>query len=426
MFELQDFERPVAKIKVLGIGGGGNNAINSMIAANLYGIEFIAINTDSQHLEASLAPVKVQIGVQLTKGLGAGSNPDIGRQAAIEDKDSLISCIEGADMLFITCGMGGGTGTGAAPIVASIAKELGILTVAVITRPFYYEGKKRAINAEAGINELKRYVDTLIVIPNDKIHLVVEKGTPLLKSFSIANDVLRQAVQGISDLILVPGLINLDFADVKTIMEKTGRAVIGMGVGIGEGGAFEAAKKAISNPLLEETSIDDARRILINITGGLPLSLDAVHDAVALIHDSAHDDANIILGAVINPDMDDSVRVTVIATGLEERVERVELPEIKKWTPRKEPLVLKGSERILSKRLKDFLNELPKVPDKTAEAPPEKNPLENSYEEAKKSPENSVVSEDIKDVYEKRPVQQKQLLPVEDVYDIPTFLRKKL
>jgi cell division protein FtsZ len=295
-----------------------------------------------------------------------------------------------------------------------------------VTRPFYYEGKKRAMNADTGINEMKRYVDTLIVIPNDKIHLVVEKGTPLLKSFAIANDVLRQAVQGISDLILVPGLINLDFADVKTIMENTGRAVIGMGIGKGEGSAFEAAKKAISNPLLEETSIDDAKRILINITGGIPLSLDAVHDAVALIHDSAHDDANIILGAVINPDMDDSVRVTVIATGLEERVERVELPEIKKWTPRKEPIVLKGSERILSKRLDALLNEFPKVPAKTAEAPPEKNPSETSYEETNKTPENSMVSEDIKEVYEKQPAQQSSTLPVEDVYDIPTFLRKKL
>ena len=218
MFELEDIGRLVAKIKVIGVGGGGSNAINSMVAANLYGVEFITVNTDSQHLDASLAPVKVKIGTNLTKGLGAGSNPVIGRQAAIEDKDSLSGCIEGADMVFITAGMGGGTGTGAAPVIANIAREMGILTVAVVTKPFYYEGRKRAINAEEGIRELKKHVDTLIVIPNDRIHLVVEKGTPLLKSFSIANDVLRQAIQGISDLILIPGLINLDFADVKSIM----------------------------------------------------------------------------------------------------------------------------------------------------------------------------------------------------------------
>ncbi len=322
MFQLDDVSRLVAKIKVIGVGGGGGNAINSMVSADIFGIEFIAVNTDRQHLEASLAPVKVQIGESLTKGLGAGSNPVIGRQAAIDDKDSLMSVVEGADMIFITAGMGGGTGTGAAPVIANLAQEQGILTVGVVTRPFYYEGRKRSLNGEEGIRELKKTVDTLIVIPNDRIHLVVEKGTPLLKSFSIANDVLRQAIQGISDLILVPGLINLDFADVRTVMENSGRAVIGMGNGEGEKGAFEAAKKAISNPLLEESSIEGAKGILINITGGLTMSLDSVQEAASLIHDSAYDEANIILGAVINPDMDDGVRVTVIATGLEDRVKR--------------------------------------------------------------------------------------------------------
>ncbi len=364
MFQLDEVSRLVARIKVIGVGGGGGNAINSMVSADMFGIEFIAVNTDKQHLDASLAPVKVQIGESLTKGLGAGSNPVIGRQAAVDDKDSLMSIIEGADMIFITAGMGGGTGTGAAPVIAKLAQEQGILTVGVVTKPFYYEGRKRAINGEEGTRELKNCVDTLIVIPNDRIHLVVEKGTPLLKSFSIANDVLKQAIRGISDLILVPGLINLDFADVKAVMENSGRAVIGMGRAEGEGGAFEAAKRAISNPLLEESSIEGAKGILINITGGLTMSLDAVQEAASLIHDSAHDEANIILGAVINAEMEETVEVTVIATGLEDRVEKADLPQIKKWTPKKDPLNLRGSERILSKNIgmpsKDYVMEYQK------------------------------------------------------------------
>ncbi|MEW5745635.1 MAG: cell division protein FtsZ [Nitrospirota bacterium] len=435
MFELQDVGRLIAKIKVVGVGGGGGNAINSMVAANLFGIEFIAVNTDSQHLDASLAPVKVQIGADLTKGLGAGSNPVIGREAAFEDRDSLLGCIEGADMVFITAGMGGGTGTGAAPVIASMAKELGILTVGVVTKPFYYEGRKRAINAEEGIRELKKQVDTLIVVPNDRIHLVVEKGTPLLKSFSVANDVLRQAIQGISDLILIPGLINLDFADVKSVMENAGKAVIGVGCGEGENGAFEAAKRAISNPLLEESSIEGAKGILINITGGLDMSLDAVQQAASLIHDSAHDDANIILGAVINPDMESGVRVTAIATGLEDRVEKAELPQIRKWTPKKEPVSLKGSERILSKSMP---------------LPPAREPLKETVSEtgesysASPSRREELPLEPLERVSESAPHQQqkrpadapgsspdKQLslndaaAGAEDLYDIPTFLRRQ-
>jgi len=410
MFELEEVGNLVAKIKVVGVGGGGGNAVNSMVAANLFGVEFIAVNTDSQHLEASLAPVKVQIGSALTKGLGAGSSPVIGREAALEDRDSLSGCVKGADMVFVTAGMGGGTGTGAAPVIASIAKDMGILTVGVVTRPFYYEGRKRAINAEEGIRELRKYVDTLIVIPNDKIHLVVEKGTPLLKSFSIANDVLRQAIQGISDLILIPGLINLDFADVKSIMQNAGRAVIGMGTGSGDGGAFEAAKRAISNPLLEESSIEGAKGILINITGGLNMSLDAVQDAASLIHDSAHDEANIILGAVINPDMTEDMRVTVIATGLEDRVEKTELPQIKKWTPKKDPITLKGSDRILSKVIKTSSDDLAKEYSIISNKPA--------------SGENQTKKEDKKLLHEPA-VLNEQILPAEDVYDIPTFLRKK-
>lgn len=351
MFEIEEVRGQKARIKVIGVGGAGGNAVNNMIASTLQGVEFIAVNTDLQVLETSLAPKKVQIGRELTRGLGAGSNPEIGRQAALEDKTAIMDCMDGCDMVFVTAGMGGGTGTGAAPVIADIAKELGILTVAVVTKPFFYEGKKRLMNAEEGIKELAGNVDTLIVIPNDRISLVVEKGTPMLKSFAIANDVLRQAVQGISDIIVVPGLINVDFADVKTIMENMGRAVMGAGTGKGEGGAFEAAKQAISNPLLEDSSIDGARGILINITGGLELSLSEVQEATALIYDSAHEDVNVIFGAVIDPDISDEVRVTVIATGFEEKREKAELPRIRKWTPVREPVNFRGSERFLAKSL---------------------------------------------------------------------------
>ncbi len=400
MFELEDFERPLAKIKVMGVGGGGGNAVNSMIAANLFGVQFVAVNTDCQHLDTSLAPLKVQIGAHLTKGLGAGSNPVIGRQAAEEDRDLLAEHIEGADMLFITAGMGGGTGTGAAPFIAHLARELGVLSVGVVTKPFYYEGRKRALNAEEGIRELKNYVDTLIVIPNDRIHLVVEKGTPLLKSFSIANDILRQAVQGISDVILRPGLINLDFADVRSIMEGSGRAIIGMGSASGEEGAHEAAKKAISNPLIEESSIEGAKRVLINITGGLGMSFEALDAVGSLVHDSAHEDANIIIGTVIDPDMEDEVKVTVVATGLEERVEKAELPQIRKWAPAREPVNLRGSVRILSKNIEGTI-------EKTREEPEKKEESHPAVQQAFLAGNESQ-------------------LPAEDIYDIPTFLRKKI
>ena len=352
MFEMEEVRGQGASIKVIGLGGAGGNAVNNMIASNLHGVEFIAVNTDSQVLETSLAPIKVQIGLELTKGLGAGSNPEIGKEAALEDREAIAECLRGSDMVFITAGMGGGTGTGASPVVAGIARELGALTVAIVTKPFFYEGRKRAINADIGMKELQKYVDALIVIPNDRIGLVVEKGTPMLKSFAVANDVLRQAVQGISDLIFIPGLINLDFADIKTIMADAGRAVMGVGLGRGENGALEAAKKAISNPLLENSSIEGAKKMLINITGGLELSQSSVQEAAAFIYDMADDEANIIFGAVINPDIEDEVRVTVIATGFEEKKEKVELPQIKKWMPVKEPITFKGSDRILAKNLK--------------------------------------------------------------------------
>lgn len=351
MFEIEEVKSQQAKIKVVGIGGAGGNAINNMIASNLQGVEFIAVNTDMQALETSLAPIKVQIGAGLTRGLGAGSNPQIGREAALEDSSLIAEHLEGSDMVFITAGMGGGTGTGASPVIAGIAKELGAITVAIITKPFFYEGKIRNMNAEEGIKDLKKNVDTLIVIPNDKISLVVEKGTPLLKSFAIANDILKQAVKGISDIILIPGLINVDFADVRTIIEDKGRGVMGAGVGRGESGALEAAKKAISNPLLEDTSIEGAKGILINITGGLELSLNDVQEAASFVYDSAHEEVHFIFGAVIDPDIGDEVRVTVIATGFDEQKEKVELPQVKKWTPIKRPLTYRGSERVLSKNL---------------------------------------------------------------------------
>jgi len=355
MFEIEEVRGQTAKIKVVGVGGAGGNALNTMIASNLHGVEFIAVNTDMQALETSLAPARIQIGSNLTRGLGAGSDPQIGRNAALEDGSLIAEYLEGADMVFITAGMGGGTGTGASPVIAGIAKELGAITIAVITKPFFYEGKIRYANAEEGIKELRNNVDTLIVIPNDKIGLVVEKGTPLLKSFAVANDVLKQAVQGISDIILIPGLINVDFADVKTIIQDKGRGVMGSGFGKGEGGALEAARKAISNPLLEDSSIEGAKGILVNITGGLELSLDGVKEAVSYIYDSAHEDVHVIIGAVIDPDISDEVRVTVIATGFSDQKEKVDLPQVKPWTPLRHPVQLKGSERVLSKNLSQNL-----------------------------------------------------------------------
>lgn len=351
MFEIEEVRGQTAKLKVVGVGGAGGNAINNMIASNLQGVEFIVVNTDLQALETSLAPLKVQIGANLTRGLGAGSDPQLGREAALEDRAGIIEALEGADMVFITAGMGGGTGTGAGPVIAGIARELDALTVAIVTKPFCYEGRIRLMNAEEGIKEMKKCVDTLIVIPNDRLGLVVERGTPLLKAFALANDVLKQAVQGISDIILVPGLINVDFADVKAIIKDKARGVMGFGSGRGENAAIDAAKKAVSNPLLEDSSIDGAKGILLNITGGLELSLDCVQQAASFVFDSAHEEVNLIFGAVIDPDMGDEVKITLIATGFSDEKERVELPQIRKWVPVKSTLNLKGSDRILAKRI---------------------------------------------------------------------------
>lgn len=310
-----------ASIKVIGVGGGGSNAINRMIDAGLDGVEFLVANTDVQALEQSKASVKLQIGAKLTKGLGAGANPEIGRQAALEDTDKVIEALEGADMVFVTTGLGGGTGTGAAPIVATLAAELGALTVAVVTKPFAFEGKKRMAQAERGLGDLKECVDTVITIPNERLLATLERGTSLFDAFRIADDILRQAVQGISDLITVPGLINLDFADVRTVMSGMGMALMGTGSAKGENRAVEAAKKAISSRLLEEGSIQGARGVLINITGGHDLLLHEVSEASNIIHDAADADANIIFGAVLDETMKEEVKITVIATGFDRRAE---------------------------------------------------------------------------------------------------------
>ncbi|HHW49679.1 MAG TPA: cell division protein FtsZ [Clostridiaceae bacterium] len=305
-----------AQIKVVGVGGGGNNAVNRMITAGLRGVEFIAINTDKQALFLSKANSKVQIGDKLTKGLGAGANPEIGEKAANESKDEIAQAIKGADMVFVTAGMGGGTGTGAAPIVAQIAKEMGILTVGVVTKPFMFEGRKRMQYAERGIENLKASVDTLITIPNDRLLQVAEKRTSIVDAFKMADDVLRQGVQGISDIIAVPGLINLDFADVKTVMSNAGLAHMGIGRASGDGRAEEAAKQAVQSPLLE-TSIDGAKGVLLNITGGTDLGLFEIDTAAGLVQKSVDPDANIIIGAIIDENLKDEILITVIATGFD-------------------------------------------------------------------------------------------------------------
>ena len=306
-----------AKIKVIGVGGGGNNAVNRMVEAQLKGVEFIAVNTDKQALYTSKAEHKIQVGEKLTRGLGAGANPEVGKKSAEESKDEIIKVLEGADMVFVTAGMGGGTGTGAAPVVAQLAKEMGILTVGVVTKPFAFEGKVRMKNAEQGIKDLKTKVDTLITIPNDRLLQIVQKNTSMLEAFSIADDVLKQGIESISDLIAAPGLINLDFADVQSIMKEKGLAHMGMGRAQGENRAIEAARQAIQSPLLE-TSIKGAKGVLLNITGGANLGLFEINEASTLVQESCDSEANIIFGATIKEDLKDDLVITVIATGFED------------------------------------------------------------------------------------------------------------
>lgn len=341
MFEIVEQNPLGARIKAVGVGGGGGNAINTMIEAGLSGVDFIVANTDAQALGVNTASAKIQLGEKITKGLGAGANPEIGRQAALEDRDRIREYLTGADMVFITAGMGGGTGTGGAPVIASVAREIGALTVGVVTKPFIFEGRIRMRQAEEGIRELKENVDTLIVIPNQRLLGVADKTTPLLETFKIADGILLQAVRGISDLIVTPGLINLDFADVRTVMAEMGFALMGAASATGENRSVEAAQKAISSPLLEDVSIHGAKGVLINITGGADLSLYEVNEAATLIQREADEDANIIFGAVIDERLKDEIRITVIATGFGEKDENKDKG---KEQPREIPLGLAPKE----------------------------------------------------------------------------------
>ncbi|OLN22859.1 cell division protein FtsZ [Domibacillus antri] len=371
----------LATIKVIGVGGGGNNAVNRMIEHGVQGVDFIAVNTDAQALNLSKAEVKMQIGSKLTRGLGAGANPEVGKKAAEESKEQIEEVLKGADMVFVTAGMGGGTGTGAAPVIAQIAKDLGALTVGVVTRPFTFEGRKRATQAAGGIEAMKASVDTLIVIPNDRLLEIVDKSTPMLEAFREADNVLRQGVQGISDLIAVPGLINLDFADVKTIMSNKGSALMGIGVASGENRAVEAAKKAISSPLLE-TAIDGAQGVLMNITGGTNLSLYEVQEAADIVSSASDQEVNMIFGSVINENLKDEIIVTVIATGFKE------------------------------------------LPAQTGQTRPGLGQVKPQQQAAPQSAKpRETKREDIP--VQEQPIRQPQQTPVDDTLDIPTFLRNR-
>ena len=330
----EEHTRAGARIKVIGVGGGGGNAVNRMVQSTCGDVEFIVANTDQQALTNNAAPTKVQIGRQLTKGLGAGADPNVGRAAALEDTDKILEVLTGADLVFVTTGLGGGTGTGAAPVIASLANQMGALTVGVVTKPFKFEGRKRTLAAEAGMRELAEAVDTMITIPNERLLTTVDRSTSMSDAFATADDVLRQAIQGISDLILVPGLINLDFADVKTIMSRMGIAIMGTGVASGDNRARSAATAAISSPLLEDVSVNGARGVIINVTGGPDLTLAEVSEASDIVYNAAHEDANIIFGAVVDPAMHGRVKITVIATGFDrEKVAAAPSTQSSKSTP---------------------------------------------------------------------------------------------
>jgi cell division protein FtsZ len=382
MFEFVESDNG-ATIKVIGIGGGGGNAINNMINASLMGVDFIAANTDAQALEVSKAHTKLQLGVNITKGLGAGANPEVGRSAALEDADKIRQALEGTDMVFVTAGLGGGTGTGGAPVVAQIAKEIGALTVAVVTKPFNFEGRQRMKTADQGIKELKETVDTIITIPNNRLLSLAAKKATFLEMLKKADDVLLHAVKGISDLITIPGLINLDFADVKTIMSEMGMALMGTGMSSGEDRAIEAAQKAISSPLLEDVSISGAKGVLMNISSGLDLTIDEVQAASSLIQKEAHEDANIIWGTVLDQSAGDELRVTVIATGIGEVDVR----------PKPDLGVIRGSRRDDDLEVPTFLRRNRKIEDKANEPG--------------------------------RPMSYKDLPIDEDELEIPTFLRRQ-
>jgi len=396
MFSFQEDVLSPVRIKVIGIGGAGCNAINTMITSGLSRVDFIASNTDLQALDRSLAPYKIQLGPDRTRGLGAGAKPEIGRDAALESREHIRECIDGADMVFVTAGMGGGTGTGAAPIVASIAREMGILTVGVVTKPFQYEGHRRHKHAEEGIRELRRHVDTLLVIPNQRLLGIVDKATPLLEAFKVADDVLRQAIQGIADVITTTGHVNVDFADVRTVMSHTGRAVMGMGVAQGQNRAIEAAQKAMCSPLLEEGSVEGARGVLLNITGGPSMSLHEIEEAASIIQQTADPEANIIVGQVINPDIGEELIITVIATGFE----------------RDENLAIAGTEadRAPNRLTKPIQPVLAGVVASLGTERPIKDLDRPTY---------------LRRISEARESADRAALTGEDEWDVPTFLRKQ-
>ena len=396
MFSFQEDVLLPVRIKVIGIGGAGCNAVNTMIASGLARVDFIAGNTDLQALDRSLAPYKIQLGPERTRGLGAGAKPEIGKEAALESKDHIRECLEGADMVFVTAGMGGGTGTGATPIVASIARELGVLTVAVVTKPFQYEGQRRHKHAEEGIRDLRRHVDTLLVIPNQRLLGIVDKSTPLLEAFKVADDVLRQAIQGIADVITTTGHVNVDFADVRTVMSHTGRAVMGMGISHGPNRAIEAAQKAISSPLLEEGSVEGARGVLLNITGGPSMSLHEIEEAASVVQQAADPDANIIVGQVINPDMSEDLVVTVIATGFEREEDAAE--------------ATMGTERATARAPKPAQPVLAGVGAAVTTARPMKDLDRPTF---------------LRRMSDARESMDRPALVAEDEWDVPTFLRKQ-
>ena len=403
MIEFDENRNMAAKVKIIGIGGGGNNALNTMISSHLTGVEFVAANTDAQALAANLAPMKFQLGASLTKGLGAGANPEVGRKAALEDVEMIREILKGADMVFITAGLGGGTGTGGAPVVAEVAREMGALTVAIVTKPFHFEGKKRMKQAEEGLANLKMTADALITIPNQRLLSISGKNMTLIETFKKADEILYHAAKGISDIIVGHGIINLDFADVRAVMSETGMAMMGTGIASGENRSLEAAQKAISSPLLEDISIEGARGLLINITGGENMTLSEINEATSIIQKEAHEDANVIWGMVIDPSMKEDIRITVIATGFGKAVEkRVDKP--------------------VSSGLKRF-SHIPGFKDRTKEIPPfsisvkegnretpafmRRVKANERFDELKLDPPSDFTIED------------------EDRFDIPTFLRKQ-
>ena len=403
MIEFDENRNMAAKVKIIGIGGGGNNALNTMISSHLTGVEFVAANTDAQALAANLAPMKFQLGASLTKGLGAGANPEVGRKAALEDVEMIREILKGADMVFITAGLGGGTGTGGAPVIAEVAREMGALTVAIVTKPFHFEGKKRMKQAEEGLANLKMTADALITIPNQRLLSVSGKNMTLLEIFKKADEILYHAAKGISDIIVGHGIINLDFADVRAVMSETGMAMMGTGIASGENRSMEAAQKAISSPLLEDISIEGARGLLINITGGENMTLSEINEATSLIQKEAHEDANVIWGMVIDPSMKEDIRITVIATGFGKAVEkRVDRPV---------PSGLKRFSHIPG--FKDRSKEIPpfsiSVKEGNRETPAfmRRVKANERFDELKLDPPSDFTVED------------------EDRFDIPTFLRKQ-